>query len=77
MVARLSIDSNVDLALADRLTTWMQGDGARVFERLPGYHGSMPLVDRDNAQIVGIGFYDSAGQLAESEAGTFEVAHRD
>ena len=50
MVARLSIYSNVDLDLADRLKAWMEGDGAGVFEKLPGYLGSMTLVDRENAQ---------------------------
>ena len=73
MVARLSIYSNVDLDLADRLKAWMESDGAAVFDRLPGYHGSMTLVDRENAQIVGIGFYESAGQLAESEAVLAEI----
>ena len=43
------------------------------FDRLPGYHGSMTLVDRDNAQVVGIGFYDSAGVLAEADAVLAEI----
>lgn len=73
MVARLSIYSNVDLDLADRLKAWIEGDGAGVFDRLPGYHGSMTLVDRENARIVGIGFYESAGHLTESEAVLAEI----
>ena len=68
MIARLSTYANVDLDLADRLNTWMETDGAGTFAELPGYRGSMTLVDRDNARIVGIGFYDSAGDAAEAEA---------
>ena len=56
MIARLSIYANVDLDLADRLKTWMDGEGAGTFASLPGYRGSMTPVDRDNARIVGIGF---------------------
>ena len=68
MIARLSTYANVDLDLADRLKTWMETDGAGAFAALPGYRGSMTLVDRDNARIVGIGFYDSAGDAREAEA---------
>ena len=67
MIARLSTYANVDLDLADRLRTWMDGDGARTFDSLPGYRGSMTLVDRDNARMVGIGFYASAGQAQEAD----------
>jgi hypothetical protein len=73
MFARLSTYSNVDLDLADRVKAWMEGDGAGVFDKLPGYVGSMTLVDRENAQIVGIGFYDSAGQVAEADAALAEI----
>ena len=68
MIARLSIYANVDLELADRLKTWMEGEGAGTFDALPGYRGSMTLVDRDNARVVGIGFYDTAGDAREAEA---------
>ena len=68
MIARLSTYANVDLELAERLKTWMEGEGAGIFDSLPGYRGSMTLVDRDNARIVGIGFYDSDGHVREAEA---------
>jgi len=68
MIARLSIYANVDLDLADRLKTWMEGHGAGTFDSLPGYRGSMTLVDRDNARLIGIGFYDTAGDAREAEA---------
>jgi hypothetical protein len=32
------------------------------------YRGSLTLVDRDNARLVGIGFYATAGQAREAEA---------
>jgi hypothetical protein len=76
MIARLSIYANVDLDQADRLKTWMEGDGAGVFDSLPGYRGSMTLVDRDNARIVGIGFYESAGHAREAEARLAEIYAR-
>ena len=38
------------------------------FGDLPGYRGSTTLVDGDNARLVGIGFYASAGQAREAEA---------
>ena len=68
MFARLSIYENVDLNLADRVKHWMESSGVDPFGDLPGYRGSMTLVDRDNARLVGIGFYATAGQATEAEA---------
>ena len=68
MFARLSIYDNVDLELADRITQWVEASGVDPFGELPGYRGSMTLVDRDNARLVGIGFYASAGQAREADA---------
>jgi hypothetical protein len=76
MIARLSIYANVDLEMNDRLKRWIEGDGAGTFSSLPGYRGSMTLVDRDNARIVGIGFYDSAGHAREAEARLAEIYAR-
>jgi hypothetical protein len=45
----------------------MESSGADPFGDLPGYRGSMTLVDRDNARLVGIGFYASAGQAHEAD----------
>ena len=62
MFARLSIYENVDLDLADKVKQFMETLETDPFGELPGYSGSMTLVDRDNARLVGIGFYASAGQ---------------
>ena len=67
MFARLSIYENVDLDLADRVTEFMGALEADPFAELPGYRGSMTLVDRDNARLVGIGFYATAGQAQEAD----------
>src|SRR5688500_1593028 len=67
MFARLSIYENVDLNLTDQVTEWMEGVESNPFSDLPGYRGSMTLVDRDNARLVGIGFYASAGQAQEAD----------
>jgi hypothetical protein len=67
MFARLSIYENVDLELTERVKHWMESSGVDPFGDLPGYRGSMTLVDRDNARLVGIGFYASAGQADEAD----------
>jgi hypothetical protein len=66
--ARLSIYENVDLDLADRVKQFMETLQTDPFADLPGYRGSMTLVDRDNARLVGIGFYASAGHAKEADA---------
>ena len=68
MFARLSVYENVDLDLADQVTEFMQTLETDPFGDLPGYRGSMTLVDRDNARLVGIGFYASASQAKEADA---------
>jgi hypothetical protein len=68
MFARLSIYENVDLALADRVKQWAEASGSDPFGDLPGYRGSMTLIDSDNARMIGIGLYASAGQAQEAEA---------
>ena len=67
MFARVSIYENVDLNLTDQVKEWMEGFESDPFSDLPGYRGSMTLVDRDNARLVGIGFYASAGQAQEAD----------
>jgi hypothetical protein len=68
MFARLSIYENVDLALAEQVKQWFETSGNDPFGDLPGYRGSMTLVDSDNARMVGIGFYASAGEAKEADA---------
>lgn len=68
MFARLSTYENVDLDLADRVKQFMETVQTDPFGDLPGYRGSMTLVDRDNARLVGIGFYASAGHAKEADA---------
>ncbi len=68
MFARLSIYENVDLDLADRVKQFMETLQTDPFAELPGYRGSMTLVDRDNARLVGIGYYATAGHAKEADA---------
>jgi hypothetical protein len=68
MFARLSIYENVDLALAEQVKQWFATPGNDPFGDLPGYRGSMTLVDSDNARLVGIGFYASASEAREADA---------
>jgi hypothetical protein len=67
MFARLSVYENVDLDLANQVQTWVESLESDPFGDLPGYRGSMTLVDHDNARLVGIGFYASAGQAKEAD----------
>ena len=68
MFARLTIYDNVDLELAEQVRQWHEAAETDPFRELPGYRGSMTLMDRDNARIVGIGFYSSAGNAQEADA---------
>jgi hypothetical protein len=67
MFARLSIYDNVDLDLAVRLQEWFEALERNPFRDLPGYRGSMTLIDRDNTRVVGIGLYATAGHAHEAE----------
>ena len=68
MFARFSIYENVDLNLADQVQQWFGALESDPFRELPGYRGSMTLVDRANARLIGIGFYASAGHAQQSDA---------
>ena len=68
MFARLTVYENVDVDLADQVKQWIEALETDPFAELPGYRGSMTLVDRDNARLVGIGFYASAGDAREADA---------
>jgi hypothetical protein len=68
MFARLSVYEDVDLNLADQVQQWFEALENDPFRELPGYRGSMTLVDRDNARLVGIGFYDSPAQAEQADA---------
>jgi hypothetical protein len=73
MFARLSIYDNVDLELAEQVRQWHEAAETDPFRELPGYRGSMTLMDRDNARIVGIGFYSSADHAHEADAALAEM----
>ena len=68
MVARLTIYQNADLDLADQARQWLETLETDPFSELPGYRGSMTLVDCDNARLVGVGFYASAAHAQEADA---------
>jgi hypothetical protein len=53
MFARLAIYENVDLDLADRVSSSWRAWRPIPSASCPGYRGSMTLVDRDNARLVG------------------------
>jgi hypothetical protein len=67
MFARLTVYDDVDPELNDRAREWLEASGADPFRELPGYQGSMTLLDRDNARLIGIGFYASAADVQEAD----------
>ncbi|HWH15869.1 MAG TPA: hypothetical protein VNT51_14100 [Miltoncostaeaceae bacterium] len=58
MYARAAVYEDVDLDMVDPLRSWMDGEGLRLSrERLPGYLGSVTLLDRAARRMVGLGLY--------------------
>jgi hypothetical protein len=68
MIARLTAYEHVDLTLVDQLRDFLASQDRDPFAELPGYRGQMTLLDRDNARLVGIGFYETADHAREAEA---------
>jgi hypothetical protein len=68
MHARVTTYEDVDLDVVARIQAFMEAQERDPFADLPGYRGSMTLVDRENARLIGIGFYESAGHAREAEA---------
>jgi hypothetical protein len=60
MFARLTVYDDIDLDLFAEVHQLMEAQEDDPFAGLPGYRGSMTLLDRDSARLVGIGLYDSA-----------------
>ena len=68
MFARLTVYENVDLDLNDRLAAFMEGLAQDPFSDLPGYRGSMTLLDRGSSRLIGIGLYDDEDQARAVDA---------
>jgi hypothetical protein len=68
MHARLTVYENVDLAMNDRIAEFMKGLDRDPFAELPGYRGSMTLLDRSAARLIGIGLYDDEGSARAVDA---------
>ena len=68
MHARLTVFENVDLDMHDRLAAFMEGLDEDPFSDLPGYRGSMTLLDRGSARLIGIGLYDDEDKARAVDA---------
>jgi hypothetical protein len=68
MHARLTVYENVDLELNDRIAEFMKELDSDPFADLPGYRGSMTLLDRAGARLIGIGLYDDEGSARAVDA---------
>ena len=68
MHARVTTYEDVDLEVAARIQAYVEGLDEDPFAGLPGYRGSLTLLDRENARLIGVGFYDSGGHAREADA---------
>lgn len=59
MFARLAMYEQIDAENWDRVATWFERHGEELNQRLAGYHGSITLLDRESARVVGVGLYDT------------------
>lgn len=68
MYARLTMFDDVDLAAEPVASEWVRTEGTRLSRQLPGYLGSVTLIDREHRRVVGLGLYDSLENLQRSDA---------
>ena len=66
MYARLTMFDDIDLAVEPVARAWVRTEWTRLSRQLPGYLGSVTLLDRENRRVVGLGLYDSLENLRQS-----------
>ncbi len=68
MFARVAMYEQIDVENWEPVANWFREHGEELNQRLPGYQGSMTLLDRENARGFGIGLYDTAANAHEVDA---------
>ena len=58
MFARVA-SYEIDIETWGPVAEWFDEHGEALNQQLPGYEGSMTLVDREQGQMIGIGLYDT------------------
>ena len=71
MHARVTTYENVDLALVDEIDRCMRSLERDPFADLPGYTGSITLVARENARLVGPTEPAAPKRVSSPPVGTF------
>ena len=58
----------IDVEGWEPVATWFEEHSDELNRQLAGYQGSMTLLDRENAQMYGIGLYDTAANARKVDA---------
>jgi hypothetical protein len=66
--ARVAMYEQIDVEGWEPVARWLEEHGEELNQRLDGYHGSMTLLDRENARMYGIGLYDTAENARKVDA---------
>ena len=65
MFARVAVYEQIDVEGWEPVSKWFKEHADELNRGLAGYQGSMTLLDRENARLVGIGLYDTAANAHE------------
>ncbi len=68
MFARVAMYEQIDVENWEPVAKWFEEHGEELNQRLTGYQGSMTLLDRESARVVGIGLYDTEANAREVDA---------
>ena len=68
MFARVAVYEQIDVEGWEPVSKWFQEHADELNRGLAGYRGSMTLLDRENARLVGIGLYDTAANARDVDA---------
>jgi hypothetical protein len=67
MFARLTMFEDIDLSAEPAAREWERTEGVRLSRQLPGYLGSVTLIDREHRRVALLGLYDSLDNLRRSD----------
>ena len=68
MFARVAMYEQIDVENWEPVAKWLEEHGEELTQQLAGYHGSMTLLDHENACMYGIGLYDTADNARKVDA---------
>ena len=68
MFARVAMYEQIDVEGWEPVAKWFEEHGEELNQQLAGYHGSMTLLDRENARMYGIGLDETADNALKVDA---------